>query len=275
MDAGECGIPVCVLVTTKNEEANIARCLDSVRGFSYVAVIDSYSNDRTCVIAREMGANLISYQWDGTYPKKRQWCVDAVDLPYDWVLWLDADEELTPGIINEIRCLFRDGAPNRCGYFIRGQYVIDGVVLKYGLRNNKIALMDRRKMAFPVIDDLDIEGMGEIEGHYQPVLKDGVSGKVGQVMSPLYHYAYDDSQAWIARHERYARWEAGMNLRNSWPRDPIWWREKGKWVIRRSVFRPYIVFLYAYVFRCGFLDGRAGLLMAKSRFDYCRMILQK
>ncbi len=275
MGADESAIPVCVLVTTKNEEGNIARCLASVRGFSYVAVIDSHSCDRTCDLAREAGVKVFSYQWDGGYPKKRQWCLDTLELPHDWVLWLDADEVLLPEIINEIKGLFVGGELSRCGYFIRGQYVMDGRVLKYGLRNNKIALMNRRKMAFPVIDDLDIAGMGEIEGHYQPVIKRGVIGGVGQLRSPLYHYAYEDAAAWNARHERYAVWEAEMNRRDAWPRDPVWWRQGAKSVMRRSVLRPYVMFIYVYVFKCGFLDGVSGFRMAKSRYAYCRMILRK
>ena len=66
-------------------------------------------------------------------------------------------------------------------------------------------------MEFPVIDDLGLP-MGEIEGHYQPVLK-SQSGATGQLKKPLLHYAGWSGEHWRARHEKYAQWEAGMNRR--------------------------------------------------------------
>ncbi len=261
-------IPVCVLITTKNEEHNIGRCLDSIAGFSYVAVIDSHSSDRTTAIAREKGAQIMSYQWDGKYPKKRQWCLDTLALPYDWVLWLDADEELTPEIISKIEALFKGGEPEKSGYFIRGHYVIGDRILKYGMCNNKIALMNRRKMVFPVVDDLNIEGMGEIEGHYQPVLRDGVQGRVGQIGPSILHHAYEDKARWDERHERYARWEADMIRHDLYPPDPVLWRQLLKSVLRGSVIRPYVAFLYYYILKGGFLDGVRGREFACSRMHY-------
>ncbi len=273
MGADSLKIPVSVLITTKNEEVNIARCLRSVDGFGHVAVIDSHSDDRTVEIAREFGVDVYLYQWNGRYPKKRQWCLDVLDLPYDWVLWLDADEVLTHEIIDEMRRLFDGNVSHHGGFFVRGLYVWGGRVLKYGLRNNKVALMNKNRMLFPVVDDLDIDGMGEMEGHYQPVLKDESRDCViGQLRTPILHYAYENGGEWQARHMRYARWEAEMNYRDAWPKDPIWWREVLKRFLRRSVLRGVVMFVYSYVFRCGFLDGRAGFDIAKSRYDYCVLI---
>jgi glycosyltransferase involved in cell wall biosynthesis len=261
-------IPVCVLVMTKNEERHIARCLDSISGFSYVGIVDSHSTDRTPAIAREKGAHIMTYKWDGRYPKKRQWCLDMLALPHDWVLWLDADEELMPELITKIRALFQKGEPSKCGYFIRGQYVLHGKALQYGLHNNKIALMNRRKMKFPVVDDLDIEGMGEIEGHYQPVLREGISGSIGQIRPPMLHHAYEDRDAWLARHKRYASWEAGMIRKKSEVEDPVVWRAMAKRVLRAPVLRGIAMFLYSYILRLGFLDGKAGFDFAQSRLAY-------
>lgn len=266
-------LPICVLIVTKNEEKNITRCLQSVRGFSYVAVIDSHSTDRTTAIARDMGAEVISYQWNGQYPKKRQWCLDTLFLPHDWVLWLDADEELTDEAIAEIKSLFQGGEPEASGYFIRGRYVVGGRALKYGMQNNKIALMNKRLMQFPVVDDLDIAGMGEMEGHYQPVLKAGApKGAIGQLRCSILHYAFDDRTAWTERHERYARWEAGMIKKNALPDDPVRLRRCMKRVLRDPCLRGVALFFYSYVFKAGFLEGKAGRDIALSRLRYCFLI---
>ncbi len=265
-------IPLSVLITTKNEEANIERCLDALKDFAYVLVIDSYSEDDTCEIVRQRGAELVSYRWDGAYPKKRQWCLDNIDLPYDWVFWVDADEVVTPECIEEIRQLFSGGV-QASAYFIKGQYVWQGKALRYGLKNNKLALFDRRVFEFPVVDDLDIPGMGEIEGHYQPVRKQGHENAViGQVRCPLLHYAYEDDERWGERHERYAVWEAQMILRGLYPQDPVKIRDIVKKMLRKSMFRGGVTFLISYIFRFGFRDGRQGYDFALSRMRYCAMV---
>ena len=268
-------IPISVLVTTKNEEDNIARCLGALKGFAQIIVIDSHSDDRTCDISRESGAETILYQWDGLYPKKRQWCLDTLDIHHDWVFWVDADEVVTEACVQEIRGLFQ-AERSEAGFFVKGQYVWNGSVLRHGLQNNKLALINCKKVEFPVIDDLDIEGMGEIEGHYQPVRKAGFEGDViGQVAAPLLHYAYEDEAGWSARHKRYAHWEAEMTKRDIWPEDPVLWREMVKRRLRTSVFRSYVVFLYSYIVKMGALDGLKGYHFALSRKRYCDLIYRK
>ncbi len=264
-------IPVSVLITTKNEENNIARCLNALHDFAQIVVIDSYSCDRTCEIARDKGAQIVLYRWDGGYPKKRGWCLEHLDIDHDWVFWVDADEVVTPELLEEIRGVFAS-PPNKCGFFVRGRYIFEGKILRYGLSNNKIALFNRHKMEFPVIDDLGIKAMGEIEGHYQPVLK--CCGSIGSLRSPLLHYAYEDEASWEERHIRYANWEAQMNKRGLWSKDPVIWREILKKRVRNSIFRPYIMFLYSYLVKFGFLDGKQGYKFAISRKNYCHLIIK-
>jgi len=268
-------IPVSVLVVTKNEERRIERCLSQLSEFAEVIVIDSNSRDATQDIAKRLGARVIPYEWNGAYPKKRQWVLDTQNIGCNWVFWLDADEVLGCDIIQEIKDLY-EYKPIHAGYFIKGQYLWDGVPLKYGLINNKLALFDRRKIYFPEIDDLDCDAMGEIEGHYQPVLKPEFSDeKIGQLHNPVLHDAYDNKKAWLLRHEKYAKWEAYMNANKAWPKDPVRMREVLKKITRTSPFRPYLMFLYSYFFRLGFLDGRAGYEFALSRKRYCDLVLNE
>ncbi len=268
-------IPISVLVTTKNEERHIARCLDALTDFEEVIVIDSHSEDRTVEIAKSKGARVELYQWNGQYPKKRQWCLDNLNIGCNWIFWVDADEVLISDIIEEIMVLTKSKIEGS-GFFVKGQYVWKGKVLKHGLTNNKLALFDRRKIEFPVIDDLDMEGMGEIEGHYQPVLKSEFGReKIGQITSPLLHYAYEDEGAWLRRHERYAKWESEMIKRNVWPEDPVRVRQVLKKITRTSALRPCLIFLYSYIFKLGFLDGKAGFEFALSRKKYCEMVLKE
>lgn len=258
-------IPVSVIIVTRNEAERLGRCLEALSDFQEIIVVDSSSNDGTQAIVRKYGARLVDFVWNGRYPKKRQWCLDNLELRHDRIFFVDADEIVTPGLVREIRGLDW----RRAGYFVRGQYVFESRKLRFGLCNNKLALFDRRLMEFPVINDLDLPGMGEIEGHYQPVLKRGCEDAwIGQVSAPLLHYAYEDEAAWRARHERYAAWERGMNARAAWPQDS----RKIKRIFRSIPGRPAAAFAHSYILKLGVLDGVRGFRFARSRAAYYRMI---
>lgn len=265
-------IPVSVLVVTKNEEKNIAACLAALGDFDEIIVIDSKSQDKTVEIALSHGAQIVNFIWNGAYPKKRQYCLDTLNLKHDWVFFVDADEIISYELIKEIKALFLN-PPNGAGYFIKGRHSLDGKMLKYGLQNNKLTLFDKTKIEFPVIDDLDIPGMGEMEGHYQPVLKSEYPHEeLGQLKSPLYHSAMEDPRAWIFRHQKYARWESGMNRKDAWPEDPKPFRNRVKKFLRRNKQRPQIMFFISYVLLLGLLDGRQGFEFARRKKTYYALI---
>ncbi len=259
-------IPVSVIVMTRNEGARLSRCLEALRPFSEVFVVDSASTDGTVALARSFGATVVPFDWNGRYPKKKQWSLETLPFRHDWVLYVDADEIVTPGLCAEIAALDLSCA----GYLIPGYMVWQGKVLRHGLANNKIALINRHCWAFPVIDDLDLPGMGEVEGHYQPQLI--VTGKIGQCRAGFIHDAAENRDDWLARHRRYAAWESGMNARNAWPQDPSGRRQALKRLYRRLPRRDLVMFVYAYLVKGGFLDGRAGLDYAQARAAYLRMI---
>lgn len=262
-------IPISVIVVTKNEEHHIRRCLKALIDFDDIWLVDSFSTDKTVEYARQFGVKIQNFKWSGHYPKKRQWCLDTINLKYDRVFFVDADEVVTAELTEELRSLDWKAE----GYFVKGQYVFNGKTLRYGLRNNKLALLDRRYMMFPVVDDLNIPGMGEIEGHYQPIFKPGNKlFAVGRIKSPLLHYAYECQGAWKKRHQHYARWEVEMDRRGAWPEDPHFLRQVYKTIFKHLPFRPWFAFFHCYIFKLGFLDGVNGARFALTRAFYYRMI---
>ena len=270
-------VPISVIVVTRNEAARIAACLEGLQAFDDVWVVDSESTDETCALARAYGVQVANFEWNGAYPKKRQWCLDHLPLKYDWVFFVDADEIVGEDLLREIAAL--DLSPNSAfaGYFVRGRYLWpqgDGVkTLRFGLSNNKLALFDRRKIEFPVVDDLGLEGMGEIEGHYQPVCKPGFDNAgIGQLRHCMIHAACESKALWFTRHERYAVWEAGMHARGAWPEDPVKLRAWLKRIFRAMPMRHIAAFLHCYILKFGFLDGAAGFDFARSRAWYYRRI---
>src|ERR1700692_466041 len=123
-------IPIAVVIATRNEARHLAGCLEAIRLFSEVYVVDSQSTDSTVEIARAFGAEVVQFHYHGGWPKKRQWALDSLSFQNDWVLLLDADEVFTPDLANEIREAIRD--PHLIGYrvFLRLNFL--GRELRFG-----------------------------------------------------------------------------------------------------------------------------------------------
>jgi len=261
-----------VVILTKNEAKTIQSCLENLTQFDDVWVVDSLSRDGTGGIVRNQKIQIVEFEWNGHYPKKRQWCLDNLPLKYDWVFFVDADEIIPASLIAEIQNTL-SLSPSEAGFFVTGRYRIKEKILRFGIPNKKIALFHRERMQFPVVNDLDIPGMGEIEGHYQPVFKpNNTNFKIGHFRNYMIHDALSDERAWNFRHEKYARWESGMNQKGVWPKDPVKWRDTVKQFLRTSRFRPEIIFLIGFIFKLGFLDGAEGLKYAKLKHEYYRKV---
>lgn len=251
-------VPVTVLVQTKNEEAAIGACLDSLTEFAQVIVVDSNSEDRTVEIARSHGAEVVNFTWDGRYPKKKQWQLDNIATAHPWILFIDADERPTARLVEAIRTFVADGGQSgHAAAAIRLEYHFAGTSLRHGHRVSKTVLLRRDRARFEPADDLDIPGMGELEGHYQPVC----DGKVARLSGLLEHDDPDPVRTWFDRHNRYSDWEAGLIMKSwSGASDQLHRSVQGR-AFARVPFKPLAFFVYSYIFRLGFLDGRAG-------FDY-------
>ena len=258
--------PVSAIVLTRNEERNISACLRSLTDFSQVFVVDSGSTDDTTGIATEMGAIVVPFEWDGRYPKKKQWCLDHLAFSHDWVIYVDADERVTPSLTSEISRVVRS-EPAEAGFFVQYDYVFMGRVLRHGLQARKLVLLNRTKARFLDYDDLDVKNMWEVEGHYQPQ----VNGSVGTLVNRMIHHDADDLYDYFHRHNRYSDWEAVLRLRGKYvnpgePHPPL--RKMMKAAFDLLPLKGMIVFVYSYLVRLGFLDGSAGFHFAMAKAFY-------
>ncbi|ALG71701.1 glycosyl transferase [Azospirillum thiophilum] len=264
-------IPVSVVVMTRNEAVNLPLCLPALADFAECFVVDSASNDGTAEIARAHGVPVVPFRWNGRYPKKKQWCLDALPLAHDWVLFVDADERPTRALVAEIARLMDDG-PCHAAYWIDGRPVLHGRALRFGCWNRKLALLDRRRMRYPEQPDLDVAAMWEVEGHYQPLGE----GTAGRLRHPMDHGDAKPLSAWFDRHNRYSDWEAVLRADGRMERlidgEPRGCGPVGRPVLKRLFQRlpgrPLWAFLHAYVLRLGLLDGAAGLDHALARAFY-------
>jgi glycosyltransferase involved in cell wall biosynthesis len=231
-----------VAIVAMDEEANIGRTLASVRWADEIVLVDSGSKDRTCEIAREVGARVIVEPWRG-YVAQKQYAIELCTK--DWVLLLDADEEISPALADEIRAEIND--PNAAsGYRIPRKNLFLGRWMKHGgfYPDPKLRLFRR--------------GEGFVTGHdphdrceLKPGSSENASRRIRQFKNAMVHYTYPNLTLYIAHMNRYSSLGAKLAV------------EKGhrRFSVANIVVRPMLTFVYNYFIRLGFLDGREGLLL--------------
>lgn len=227
-----------VAIVSFNEEANIGRTLESVRWGDEIIVVDSGSTDRTRDIAQENGARVIVEPWRG-YVAQKQFAIDLCTK--DWVLLLDADEQVTPELAEEIRSAIAN--PNAAsGYKLPRKNLFLGRWIRYGgfYPDPKLRLFRR--------------GAGFVTGHDphdRCELKPDVLQWTQQFRNPLIHYTYPTLTLYIDHMNRYS--SLGAQLASA--------KGHRDFSVADIVARPFVTFLYNYFFRLGFLDGAEGLLL--------------
>jgi glycosyltransferase involved in cell wall biosynthesis len=256
-------IPVDVVILTKNEERAIEAAIASVSRFANVWVIDSHSSDRTVELAEKCGARVLQFDWDGRYPKKKQWAMDAIQSDNEWLLLLDADERVTPELAQEIATSISSTTAKAFDVLL--EYTFLGRRLKHGYAPSKRILVSRAYARFPEVDDLAVEHMWEVEGHYQPI----ITGSVGRLRSRLVHDDPDPLYDYFARHNKYSDWEAHVAMLPEERRRVILdAQSRNAQRARRIPFKAVAVFVLSYLLRGGFLDGRAGFHYAVAQAFY-------
>ncbi|WP_082096444.1 glycosyltransferase family 2 protein [Demequina gelatinilytica] len=249
-------LPITAVIISRNEESGIRATLERLRDFDQVIVVDSRSTDRTVEIAQECGATVVPFDWDGRYPKKKQWGMTHAGARHDWILLLDADELVTPELAQEIRARLPELARREYGaYDIRLRYKFAGRFLDHGHTVVKRSLVDRRVTRFVELEELGWDY--EVEGHVQPQS----DLPIGRMAARIEHDDRDPVESWFTRHNKYSGWEARLMADRELFREVAHRRTSQGRVWAKVPFKPLVFFLYSYVARAGFLDGRAG-------FDY-------
>ncbi|GIV57676.1 MAG: glycosyl transferase [Rhodothermaceae bacterium] len=257
-------VPVSVLIAVRNEAQNLPRCLAALDGWAdEVVVVDSQSTDGTVEIAEAHGATVLQFHYRGGWPKKRQWALDTFDFRNDWILILDADEILLDPIKAEIaEAIRRD---DHDGYWLRFQLHFLGRQLRHGGFDLwKLFLFRKGKGRYERrIDGEQTPSMADIEVHEHVV----VDGRVGKLKNPIRHENWNSLYRYIEKHNEYSEWEARVYFEGHKGEVPPRFfgtqAERRRWLKARLVRLPgfpILTFLYHYVLRLGFLDGRPGLI---------------
>ena len=256
-------LPISVIVPVRNEARNLPRCLESLRQFGEVYVIDSQSSDESVELARTAGAKIVQFYYQGGWPKKRQWALNTLPLKYEWVLLIDADEVVTPSLAREIRAAISDPAIN--GYHLGLQMWFLGRPLRFsGARFWKTSLFRREKGRFECRLAAQDSSMADMEVHEHVI----VDGSTTFLKEPLIHHNVDSLSRYIRKHDEYSNWESEVLSQTLGPEDlqPHLFgsqAQRRRW-LKKKFFAlpgsPVALFLYRYLFCFGFLDGVPGLI---------------
>ena len=252
-------IDVTVVVLTKNEETNLGDCLRSLEGFARrVVVVDSFSTDKTLEVARNWGADVYQHKFEN-YARQFNWALDNTNIDTKWTFRLDADERLTPELCKELEALVKENDQTDVnGITMEAWLYFMGRKIKHGCHNK------RKLMLFKT-------GIGRIEDRKMDehtVLSRGTSV---YAKNRFIHYDFKDLTHWVNKMNWYATREMqdyyefmdGKSAELTAEDQVISANRKKKYgfYYRFPMFlRSWLLFLYYYIFRLGFLDGKEGFV---------------
>lgn len=251
---------VTVVILTKNEEINLPDCLASVKSFaSRVVVVDSGSDDGTVELARSLGADVYFHEFEN-YARQFNWALENTEITTKWTFRLDADERLTEELCDELAELIEEhGDDDVNGVIMEAWLYFMGRKIKHGCHNK------RKLMLFKT-------GIGMIEDRKMDehtVLKCGMAICA---KNRFIHYDFKDMTHWINKMNWYATREMqdyydfknGKDYELGAAADAVVsnTRKKkfGLYYKFPMFIRSWLLFIYNYIFRLGFLDGKEGFI---------------
>lgn len=271
-------IPVSVIIPAKNEEANLPACLESVSRAAEVFVVDSQSSDQSIEIAESYGAQVVQFEFNGSWPKKKNWSLENLPFQNDWVLIVDCDERIPDELWDEIADRIANDEYD--GYYLNRRIYFLGQWLRHGGKypDWNLRLFKHAIGRYENLKTENIQNTGDNEVHEHVVL----NGEIGYLKEDMLHIDFRDMFQWIARHNRYSNWEAQvyLNTLNGKTDDgTIGANLLGNAVQRKRFlkkiwvhlpFKPLLRFILVYFIKLGFLDGKAGYVYARliSQYEY-------
>ncbi len=242
-----------VILITKNEEANIRECLESVAWADEIIVVDSGSTDNTLAISKALGAKAYVHEWPGFGIQKNRALGYATN---DWVLSLDADERVTVELRTAIEKVLSAEHQECSGYNVSRLSNFCGQFMYHSgwFPDLLPRLFKREKACFS--DDLVHERLI-------------VEGKLGQLQGLLLHYSFDDMEEVLQKVNQYSSAGAKMMFK------------RGKrTTLTGTVVRGIWSFIRSYIMRAGFLDGKKGFMLAVSNaegtyYRYIKLLLMQ
>ncbi|MCP3932536.1 MAG: glycosyltransferase family 2 protein [Bacteroidetes bacterium] len=258
---------ISVLILTLNEEKNLPVCLPSLSWCDDVVVLDSFSTDQTQQIATRAGVRFFQRRFDN-YAAQRTYGLNEIAYQHPWLLMVDADEIWPEELIKEIEIEITKQENKICLYRFRRKDFFMGQWLKrstgYPTWTGRLLKLGHVKVERNINEEYNTCGqVGFLKGHY-------------------HHFSFNNGiTAWLNKHNRYSTMEAELliqgdseklSFKNIFHNDPTVKRKAIKSIVYRMPGRPFLMFIALYIFRGGFLDGKAGFIFCTLRAIYEYMI---
>lgn len=254
---------ITAIILTKNEEVNIARCINSIRGVvDRICVVDSGSTDSTIEIAKQLGAEIFHHEPFNHYAAQFNWGLDNVGINTKWVYRIDADEVVTPELGAEIVASCNEHHDDD----------VNGLVMKF-----KIAFMGKFLTHGGIYPFYNLTifkyGIGRYEDRAMGEHVILSEGRTVDLKNDCLHYDFKSLDAWISKHNWYATREvsdyyAARSIGQT-DADELYHEAKKASKLRDGFYyklpkflRAKLYFLYRYYIKLGFLDGKAGYVHA-------------
>lgn len=260
---------ISILILSYNEAVNLPGCLDSVSFSDDIIVLDSESIDDTRIIAETYGALVLIRSFDN-YAAQRNYGLSHA-FKHDWILMLDADERVSPALAGELVALAAEKKNPHSLYRLRRKDFFLGRWIK-------------RASGYPTWFGR-LAKRGEVWVERDINEEFCTDGSIGFLSGHLIHHPFNKGiHYWVERHNRYSSMEAkrlfverleSIPWRFACSKDPSLRRKCAKQFLYRLPFRPILVFIGLYFFKCGFLDGKAGFTYSCMRAMYEFLILIK
>lgn len=263
---------ISVLILTKNEAQDLPTCLKSVSWCDDVYILDSFSDDATIEIAKQMGANVVQRKFDG-YASQRNAGLSELPYKYDWIFILDADEIIPLSLVEEIKHQLASLPLNVNGFRIRRRDFLGTTWLK-------------RAQITPYYIRLVKKGKAYYHREINEVIE--VEGEINQLDGFFDHYPFSKGfNHWLTKHNRYSTMEAQrwveehqtkleFSLKKAlFSQDFSEKRYHQKGLFYKIPFRPLLKWCYIVFIRRAFLDGQAGITYASLQAIYEYFIVLK
>jgi glycosyltransferase involved in cell wall biosynthesis len=263
---------ITIIIPAKNEARSIADVIRAASSLGPVVLVDSGSTDETCENARDAGAKVLQFAWNGQFPKKRNWVLRNHTFTTEWVLFLDADEYASDAFVTELEATLPNTPHN--GFWLNYENHFLGKKLRGGDPFRKLALFRVGKGEYERIEE-DSWSTLDMEIHEHPI----VEGSVGEIKTPIQHNDYRGLKHYITKHNEYSDWEARRYMaltkagQEKWAELTPRQQKKYKNITKGWLAPAY--FLSCFFLKKGFLDGATGFHFALMKAIYFYQIRLK
>jgi glycosyltransferase involved in cell wall biosynthesis len=258
---------ISVIILTKNEETDIAACLQSVLWSDDIHILDSGSTDNTLEKARQFPVQIATHPFQ-SFGKQRNYALETLSIKNEWILFLDADEIVTEKFRAAMMQSVLQAKESVAGFYCCWKMMLENTWLKHSDNYPKWQFRLMRKGRATFTDF----GHGQKEGV--------IAGSIEYIHEPYLHYGFSKGwYHWIERHNKYSSLEAEARINSRPPLKNIF---SGHGSVRNPALKswcsrvpgwPFLRFIFGYFIKFGFLEGAAGLIYC-TNMGYYEYLIQ-